>query len=261
MLLLISFTIILNTAFCSSTSVNSTNTPVVQNNTVNYTLVNGTNNELVSTSSANNTAENICGTQAPMLVNGLTVDELKEGLSRIQIFYNENGKLPNSVSYGTRHIPLATFEQNIATQGWKISTPPITTNVALLANSLTWNTNSQYAKAVDIFDWVRDNIQYSYYDGTKYGAAGTLKYRSGNCCDTANLIVALARDAGLNACYTYGYCQFSSGEWFYHMWADIDVNGKWYIADAISPKNSLGIIKNWNTANFQLMGSYNVLPY
>ena len=31
------------------------------------------------------------------------------------------GKLPTYVSFGTRHIPIATFEQNIATQGLKIT--------------------------------------------------------------------------------------------------------------------------------------------
>lgn len=190
-----------------------------------------------------------------MLVNGLTLTQLENGLSRAQSFYNSHGRLPNYVSFGTRQIAIATFENNLATQSLKINTPPITTSVALLAESLTWNTTSQYTKAVNIFDWVRDNLGYSFYYGTRYGAAGALEHMTGNCCDTANLIVALANDVGISTRFKYGYCDFTSG-WYYHVWADLYVNGKWYAADGISYANSLGVIKNWNTSTFKLMGTY-----
>jgi uncharacterized protein YpmS len=198
-------------------------------------------------------------------VNGLTVAQLKAGVSRVQAFYDKNGRLPNYVSFGTRQISIATFQKNIATQGLKITTKavasikPDTSSVAALAKSLKGST--AYNTAVNLFNWVRDKIGYSFYYNTKYGAASTLTHMTGNCCDTANLLVALARDDGITARYVHGTCQFSSGTWYGHVWAQLYVNGNWYTADAISYSNSFGVIKNWNTANYQLNGIYKTLPF
>ncbi len=207
---------------------------------------------------------------APVKVNGLTIAQLKNGIIRAQAFYIKNGRLPHYIRYGTRKIPISTFQKNIATQGLKINikTPkkPVTgkintSSVAALAASLTAGLSNTNSKAVKIFNWVRDNINYSFYYNTKYGASGTLKYRTGNCCDTANLLVALARDAGIGARYVHGTCRFSSGNWYGHVWAQLKVNGKWLTADATSYRNSLGVVKNWNTATYTLNGIYNKLPF
>lgn len=200
-------------------------------------------------------------------VNGLTLKQLKEGLSRVQTFYNKNGRLPNFVTYGTKKISIATFKTYLAKAGLKIKTntnpvnKPDTSSVSALANSLTSGVSSTYSKAVNLFNWVRDNISYSFYYNTKYGAAGTLKYRTANCCDTANLLVALARNAGITARYVHGTCQFSSGTWYGHVWAQFNINGKWYNADGTSYRNSLGVINNWNTGTYKLHGYYNTLPF
>ena len=199
-----------------------------------------------------------------VIVNGLNVAQLNDGISRVQAYYAAHGKLPTYVSFGTRHIPIATFEKNIATQSLKIttkavsSTKPDTSSVAALAKSLKGST--AYATAVNLFNWVRDNLGYSFYYNTKYGAAGTLTHMTGNCCDTANLLIALARDDGITSRYVHGYCDFSSG-WYGHVWAQLYVNGKWYTADATSYANSLGVVKNWNTATYTLYGTYNTLPF
>jgi len=197
-----------------------------------------------------------------VIVNGLNVAQLKDGISRVQAYYVKYGRLPTYVSFGTRHIPIATFEKNIATQDLKITTKavakPDTSSVAALAKSLKGST--AYNTAVNLFNWVRDNIGYSFYYDTKYGAAGTLTHMTGNCCDTANLLVALARDDGITSRYVHGYCDFSSG-WYGHVWAQLYVNGKWYTADATSYANSLGVIKNWNTTTATIYGVYTTLPF
>lgn len=199
-------------------------------------------------------------------VNGITLKQLKEGLSRVQTFYNKNGRLPNFVTYGTKKISIATFKKYLAKAGLKIKTKtnpvnrPDTSSVWALSKSLTSGVSSTYSKAVNIFNWVRDNINYSFYYNTKYGAGGTLKYRTGNCCDTANFMVALARDAGITARYVHGTCRFSSGT-YGHVWAQFNINGKWYNADGTSYRNSLGVINNWNTATYKLNGYYNTLPF
>ena len=201
-------------------------------------------------------------------VNGLTVYQIKAGISRVQLFYARYGRLPNFVSFGTRQISIATFKSNIAKVGLSIKTTsansvglPDTSSVAALAKSLTASSTSAYDSAVNIFNWVRDNISYSFYYNTKYGAEGTLAHRQGNCVDTSHLLIALARDAGITARYVHGTCQFNSGTWYGHVWAQLYVYGKWYNADAISYSNSFGVIKNWNTATYKLNGIYTTLPF
>ena len=119
-----------------------------------------------------------------------------------EAFYKKNHRLPTYISYGTRKIPIATFQKNIASQGLKINTttvitvPNNTSSIFALAKSLSTGCTTSLQKATNIFNWVRDNINYAFYYNTKYGANGTLKNRLGNCCDTANLLVALSRAAG-----------------------------------------------------------------
>jgi len=198
-------------------------------------------------------------------INGLTVTQINDGISRVQTFYTKNGRLPNYLSFGTRKILLTTFQQNIVSAGLKLTLTPgtktiDTSSVSALAKSLAAGSSSQYDTAVKIFNWVRDNITYSFYYNTKYGADGTLTSRLGNCCDKTNLLVALSRAAGITAIYKNGYCHFTSG-WYGHVWANLYVNGKWYTADTTSYKNSLGVINNWNTATFTLYGTYTTLPF
>lgn len=145
-----------------------------------------------------------------------------------------------------------------------ISTPNCQVNdsqIKALAAKITRGKISKYEKAVRIFNWVRDNIKYSYYYNTKYGALGTLSKRIGDCCDMANLLVALERAAGIPARYEHVKAKFRNGHWYGHVIAQVYMKGKWYYADAISSKNSLGVINNWNTATATIHGTYAILPF
>jgi transglutaminase-like putative cysteine protease len=133
--------------------------------------------------------------------------------------------------------------------------------IIALAKSITKGSTSQYTSAVKIFNWVRDNINYAFYYNTQKGALGTLSSRSANCADTAHLMVALERAAGIPARYEHINAQFSSGNWYGHVVAQVYVNGKWYYADGTSYRNSFGVIKNWNTSTFILEGVYRSLPF
>ena len=115
-------------------------------------------------------------------------------------------------------------------------------------------------KATNIFNWVRDYVDYSFYYNTKRGAVGTLKDRKGNCVDLSHLMVALSRAAGIPARYAHASCKFSSG-WCGHVWAQLFVNGKWINADASNNINSFGVIRNWNTKTYILKGIYSSLPF
>ncbi len=224
----------------------------------------GTRKILISTFQKNIAT---AGLSLNLTINGLSVAQLKDGISRVQTFYSNNGRLPNYVSYGTRKILISTFQTNIATAGLKISTssgtkPIDTSSISALASSLAYGSSSQYETAQKIFNWVRDNITYSFYYNTKYGAAGTLTSRLGNCCDKTNLLIALARAAGITARYKSGTCYFTtSKQWYGHVWANLYLNGKWVVADTTSYKNSLGVINNWNTTTFIYKGTYTTLPF
>ena len=80
-----------------------------------------------------------------------------------------------------------------------------------------------------------------------------------NCVDHSDLVVALARAAGIPARYQEGYCDFSDG-WYDHVWAQLYVNGEWYYADTISTLNTFGVINNWNLKTYTLEGTFIQFP-
>jgi hypothetical protein len=255
-LLLLSLGIIFNISFNNVSAVDQNIINNSSNSSSNNNITSLTNkvavaNQTIKTNSSNTT----------IIVNGLTLSMLNDGISRVQTFYNKYDRLPIYVSYGSRHIPIATFEKNLVTGGLTLKVSPNRSSISSLARSLTVGSTSKYDTAVRLFNWVRDNLGYTFYYGTRYGAAGTLKTMTGNCCDTANLIVALERYEGIKSRFIHGYCQFKSGTWYDHVWAQIYVNGKWHNADGISYHNSLGVITNWNTSTYKLEGIYNKLPF
>ena len=134
-------------------------------------------------------------------------------------------------------------------------------SIKKLVKSLTKGLTSKVDKAKAIFNYVRDNLDYSYYYNSKYGATKTLKYKKGNCADHSHLLVSMYRTAGFNARYVHGKCHFSDGDYTGHVWVQVKIGKKWVCADAVSYKNSLGKIKNWNTKNYHIHGKYSSLPF
>lgn len=130
-----------------------------------------------------------------------------------------------------------------------------------LVKHLTKGLTSKIDKAKAIFNYVRDNLDYSYYYDTKYGAVTTLKLKKGNCVDHSHLLVAMFRTAGLKARYVHGTCKFSDGDFTGHVWTQVLIGKNWICADAISYKNSLGKIANWDTKHYTLHAKYSSLPF
>lgn len=60
-------------------------------------------------------------TKVPTNSYGLTTAQIKDGLNRAQTFYNKNTRLPNYVSYGTKKIPIATFQKILTAYGLKLN--------------------------------------------------------------------------------------------------------------------------------------------
>lgn len=190
---------------------------------------------------------------------------------RILGFYNQNNRLPNSVTIG-RTVGAATTSATSASGGTKQPIPSdlqaylkatgncqvTNSQIQNLAQQITGGSNDINA-ATRLFNWVRDNVSYSFYYNTQRGAVKTMNDRKGNCVDQAHLLVALSRAAGIPARYVHGTCKFTSGNTYGHVWAEVWVNGKWYTVDPTSVRNKFGVINNWSLTT--LKGRYTSLPF
>ena len=186
--------------------------------------------------------------------------------SRIMNYYGTNNVLPKYVAMKPWQNTSNNPDPPIPAELQKYLQPTNNcqsndSTIKTLATLITQGSSSTNQKATKLFNWVRDNIGYSYYYNTKNGALGTLSAKTANCVDTSHLLVALSRAAGIPARYVSGVCKFTSGTWYGHVWAQLYVNGTWYSADAISSRNTFGVINNWDTSSWTLKGIYSELPF
>lgn len=134
-------------------------------------------------------------------------------------------------------------------------------SIKALASNITKGANTKYEKAVRIFNWVRDNLDYSFYYNTKYGAVKTLKNKAGNCVDLSHVLVALSRAAGIPARYIHVTAKFASGRVCGHVFVQVYINGKWYNLDASNNINEFNVINNWYLNTATIKGVYTTLPF
>ena len=139
----------------------------------------------------------------------------------------------------------------------------ITKAILKKARKITKKYSTKLEKANAIFNYVRNNLAYSYYANSLRGASKTLRDKRGNCCDHANLIVAMCRAVKIPARYSHAQgCRFKlSGTYEGHVWAQIYVGGRWYSADGTSYRNTLGHISNWDTRHYYRFRSYRSIPF
>lgn len=170
-------------------------------------------------------------------------------LSKIISFQDTNNRLPTYVSVtswssqsGTSSGSLSKYIQPTANCQSTSST------IKSLSASITSGISSTYSKAQAIFNWVRNNLSYSYYYDTKKGALGALSSRSANCCDHSHLVIALSRAAGIPGRYIHVYG---------HVYSQLYANGVWYNADAINNSNYFGQAKS----STNILGIYAELPF
>ena len=218
--------------------------------------------------STNNRAPNYVSSN----IGKIIYSEVIDAFSRILAFYDTNKRLPSYViiSYSSSSSASATGtglnEDNKVSDlsSYLKSSKNCEVNnskIKSLVSSVTKGLTSDNAKATAIFNYVRDNLAYSFYYNTKYGAVGTLTAKQGNCVDHSHLLVAMFRTTGIAARYVHGTCKFTSGSTYGHVWVQVLINGKWVVADATSSKNSLGKISNWNTKSFTLKGIYSSISF
>lgn len=195
--------------------------------------------------------------------------------------YSSNNKLPSSVRVNTNNV-RGGYSYSLS-QGGKIlncreifdadsfakylktgGKSALNDAIKNKAKALTDGLSSPLAKAIAIFRFVRDDVTYSFYTNSLKGAAKTFSTRSGNCCDKANLIVAMCRSVGVYARYSHAQgCKFQSGLYTGHVWAQVynPSTQTWYSADATSYRNEVGTIKNWNTGSYYKAKTYTLIPF
>ncbi|MBI3561085.1 MAG: transglutaminase domain-containing protein, partial [Gammaproteobacteria bacterium] len=75
---------------------------------------------------------------------------------------------------------------------------------APLADEILAQAKSLGYDYIRIYEFVRNNIRTQWYAGAMKGAVGTLRQKSGNDIDQANLLIALFRASGLPSRYVHG---------------------------------------------------------
>lgn len=186
--------------------------------------------------------------------NLTTLKKLQNQFNSLQSKYNSLNSLLSrykSLRSSAWYVPYSMRKYLKETRYIKLTNG----NVVYVAMNLRGNT--PYETGLNIFNWVRDNLDYSFYYRTKYGASKALQYRLGNCVDQAHLIVALARTSGLPARYVRGTCKFIvSGHTYSHVWAQIWIKGRgWVTADPTNYRNSFGVIRSWDPAKSKISGT------
>ena len=210
----------------------------------------------------------------PSNVGTITFDGLVYAFARVVAFYGNNQQLPayvtiksidsESSQFVINRVNVKATESELAnintylqpTANCQVNDPTI----VALAQRLTAGLSTPTQKASAILDYVIDNIAYAGYYDTTRGAKKTLTDKRGNCCDQAHLVIALFRAADLPARYVHGTCTFSSGH-IGHVWAQVLIGDTWVVADPVSSRNSLGVIKNWNINTFTFKSYYTSLPF
>ena len=91
---------------------------------------------------------------------------------------------------------------------------------------------AQTARA--IFEWVRQNVRDTGYDGTDRGALHALVEKKGDCTEFATLFTALCRRAGIPARAMGGYVIGQNtvlDPAAFHNWTEYYLDGTWHLAD------------------------------
>lgn len=103
------------------------------------------------------------------------------------------GPIPDGLKLAQATLPVIPTAQDTA------ETEDIQLTPAVKAQAAALNNNP-----VQIYNWVRNNISFIPSYGSIQGSELTLQNKRGNAFDTASLLIALYRSAGIPARYVYG---------------------------------------------------------
>ncbi len=101
--------------------------------------------------------------------------------------------------------------------------------------------NTAYQNLKLLYEWCNKNIGYVGYSNSQRGALGCLNKRGGNCCDNANLLIAMARSIGIKC----RYCHAKAGK-NGHVYGEYYVNNKWFVVDTGTKNTTKYWGSHWN---------------
>ena len=137
------------------------------------------NPESVTDLSGNgNTYYTSCFTVSP-----ITLAQMKDGISRAQQFYAANGRLPNTVHFGSNLIPITQFQNIIATQQLTIKKPKLTASIVSLSS-------------LDAIMKVASKFRYS---GSAHSAEDMERIGSGDCWAMSDYLYKKMTASGMKA--------------------------------------------------------------
>lgn len=195
-------------------------------------------------------------------VNALGFKDYTFSFSKILSFYKSTGTLPEyslddykkhsfvGMSYFATGINEHYLGENTNQYLADSAECKITPEIRNKVNSLTNGVSSIESKAEIIFNFVRDTVIYSYYDGSKQGANKTLSLGKGNCIDQTSLLISMFRVLNIPARYNLAEnVSFYSGYIGSHCWAQVLIGNVWHIADTVSVRNIFGSSYNCDLAH------------
>lgn len=80
-------------------------------------------------------------------VSPLTLAQMKDGINRAEKYYANNGRLPNTVSYGSTKYSITKFNQIISTQGLTIKKPKVVSASAAVSDVMKKASKYRYSSA------------------------------------------------------------------------------------------------------------------
>lgn len=223
--------------------------------------------DLQSVISLNERQLNYAGKNNNVLANYCSVDNTTFSLtrsivvtSRILYSFFKNGQLPETVSSWQsdflRDIEYHNVDK-VKDTGCSLQDPDVVSARNKAINGKT----TEMEKAVAIFEFTRDEWEWEDYYNTAKGAKEVIRCKGGNCCDLTHGMIAIARSAGIPARYVHGpETYYPSGSIWGHVWAELYVDGKWYICDASNNGCSFGT-PVWDLEKTIINGKYRDLLF
>lgn len=104
-----------------------------------------------------------------------------------------------------------------------------------LAGNLRLQNDADSARA--IYDWVKNNLDYSGYIASDRGASYAMRTRQGDCTEYAYLLAALARINNIPARIMAGFVYANNAilrPYDYHNWVELYVDDRWQIVDPLN---------------------------
>lgn len=178
--------------------------------------------------------------------------------ARVLYSYFKNDRLPETVSSWQSNFLSNLFYCNNQIEDVYCSLEDpilVETRDRIISGKIT-----TLEKAKALFEFARDEWEWESYDNSRKGAINVIECKSGNSCDLTHGLVALARSAGIPARYVYApNTVYPSGNVWGNTWAELYVDGVWYICDTSNNSCTFGK-PLWILEKTIVRGKYKDLP-